>query len=264
MSWRGFVARCRACGWTPGGEATSTCDCGQEFDVFSSHGRCPSCRRVPRRLACPGCGAKRSWTTWVRPRGTRSDLVLFAIGAVLLACAWNARALVCMTSERAQVTAVAAGWRETDPWGRPLAAKINSTSLGLADVRVFSAGPNGVDEAGTGDDIVPWERLSWESRALTLAPSIALSALVAALLTVLIGRTAPPARYPFVEGLVVVASSAPLALFVYVTIVTGDAWVLEAATAMGVRTGAYGVMATGLVGVVVLAAALRRMHVGRV
>lgn len=260
MSWRGFVAACPLCAWKAGGEITWTCGCGQPFDAFSSRGRCPACSSALRRIDCPRCRTSHRWSAWVTPRLAWTDVALVVISVVLLLCVWQARALVYLLDDRARVTAVAEGWQDADPWGRPLAVKVARTWLST-DVSVHSVGPNGIDEGGRGDDVVPWGRFSWQYQALSLAPSIGLGALAAAALSAIVGRLPPPGRTELAEALVVLGSSAPLATFVVWACRVGDDWLIEASTALGVRTGWLGATSTALAGVLIVVTALRRTHV---
>ncbi len=94
-------------------------------------------------------------------RTTNNNTVLQITGSGCSDCVFRGTGLV--NANAAGLAALATSWQRLgfsqspkDPWGTPYLIDENERESGVSDCRndqVFSAGPNGIDEVGSGDDI---------------------------------------------------------------------------------------------------------------
>ncbi len=57
---------CPKCQWEPPAGARWTCTCGQVWNTFDTHGRCPGCSQVWRDTQCLACYRWSKHHDWYR------------------------------------------------------------------------------------------------------------------------------------------------------------------------------------------------------
>lgn len=259
MSFAGFGVECPCCAWTPTGEARWTCPCGEgAFDIFAQRGRCPGCDRRESAPRCARCSEARPWSSWFHWEVGPVDGAIAAVLLLLIVLAARAPAVAQLVEPRAAVTAAAEGQRPDDPWGRPLRARIVRRGFGGAEVTLYSLGPDGLDQAGKGDDLEAWPRASDEWRAVRDSTLIAVIGVFAAAISAAIARLVVPKLTTPGEWLVAVLAVGPFGLYLWASTEWLGAW-LEAATRhWGLGTSWRSVAAAGIAASLAAMWAIRR------